>query len=71
MYPIVKRKRVPRGVERLRDRRWPKRVPAEVLLAVVQDAAARENTAETEGNKGNQEETKKIPGKPFQPRPKE
>jgi hypothetical protein len=74
-YPIIKRKRVPRGVERLRDRRWPKRPAPEVLAQVVQHAANAEKDR-TEDNEGNEAEVRSSKsevrniGKPFQPRSK-
>jgi hypothetical protein len=78
MYPIERRKRVPRGARTLRDRRWAKRPAPEVMVAVVQDAAdVRSATVEvrsvilTGGNGGNEGAEKKAPGKPFQPKPKE
>jgi hypothetical protein len=65
-YSFIKRKRIPRGVERLRDRRWPRRTDPAVLAQVVQHAATP-----PEGNAGNEGSAeRRIVGKPFAPKPK-
>ncbi len=67
-YPIVKRKRVPRGVERLRDRRGPRSIAPQVIAEVVREEAAEVRSANDEVRTG--EVKPRVVGKPFGPKPR-
>lgn len=72
-FAIIKRKRIPRGPERLRDRRWRRVQTGNFTAESAEDAEKTQSGTggnEAEDVRSSKPEVRMI-GKPFQPKPQE